>query len=168
MRVSMMFTLAAPLAVALAVAPALAHGPHGGGACRKDLHAYCSSLNPPPDNFHACLATLCGSDFKPGPGAFASCLQTAAGKGTIQLSQGCTTQLTGMQDKILAFQNKCGGAVTAYNCSGGPRSIGKCLRENQTALSQAFPDCAALLAQHHGHHHHHAPDWAPGSEPGNP
>jgi hypothetical protein len=150
--------LIAPLTVALMAAPALAHGPHGRGACRQDLHAYCSSLTPTPDSFRGCLATLCGPDFTPGPGAFASCLQNAATAGTITLSGQCTAHLTKMQAKIDAWETACGD-YAQKNCTDGtgPRAIGQCLHAAQNTDPNFPPACAALLAQHHRHHHHHGP-----------
>ena len=58
MRTSRILMVSTPLAVALLAAPALAHGPHGGGACRQALHALCaqSGTTPGPGG---CLQTLC-------------------------------------------------------------------------------------------------------------
>jgi len=153
MKMRRVSTLIAPLTVALMAVPALAHGPHRGGACRQDLHTYCSSLTPTPgDGFRGCLATLC-PDFTPGPGAFASCLLNQT---EIKLSEQCTAHLTKMQANIAAWKAAC-GTYAGANCTGdsGPRAIGQCLRAAQTTDPDFPPACAALLAQHHWHHHHH-------------
>lgn len=139
----------AALAVALTTTPALAHGHHGGGACRQDLQTLCPNITPGPGSFRDCLATLC-PDLTPGPGSFASCLQQHASG----LSAACQQQLNEMQARLTAWQQACGGDVQAF-CSAvapGRWSIGKCLREHQSELSQP---CQDLLAQHHGHCHHH-------------
>jgi hypothetical protein len=156
-EMSKFIMLIAPLAVALTTAPVLAHGPHGGGACRQDLQTLCPSVTPGPGSFRDCLATLC-TDLTPGPGAFANCLQGAATSKGVTLSDQCQAHLTQMQTKIDAWKTACGDAVTTY-CSGitGPRNIGKCLREHQSELSTMYPQCQDLLAQHHGHRHHHGP-----------
>jgi hypothetical protein len=141
--------LIVPLGVALTVAPALAHGHHGGGPCRQDLQALCPNVTPGPGSFRDCLATLCPG-VTPGPAAFASCLQQHAS----ELSAACQEHLTKMQAKIAAWQQACGGDVQTF-CSDagpGPWRIGKCLRKHRSELSQA---CQDLLAQHHGHHHDH-------------
>ena len=147
--------LIAPLAVALTTAPVLAHGHHGGGACRQDLQTLCPSVTPGPGSFRDCLATLC-PDLTPGPGAFASCLQNAAKSGKITLSDQCQAHLTKMQAKIAAWQTACGN-YAQVNCTAdtGPRAIGKCLRAAEKNDPQFPTACAALLAQHHGHHRHH-------------
>ena len=141
--------LIAPLTVALTITPALAHGHHGGGACRQDLQTLCPNVTPGPGAFRDCLATLC-PDLTPGRGAFASCLQQHAS----ELSAACQQQLDTMQAKIAAWQQACGGDAQTFcgDAGPGPWRIGKCLREHQSELSQP---CQDLLAQHHGHHHHH-------------
>jgi hypothetical protein len=141
--------LIAPLTMALAAAPALAHGPHGGGACRQDLQTLCPDVTPGPGAFRDCLATLCPG-LTPGPGAFASCLQEHAS----ELSDACQQEVSRMQAKMAAWQQACGADVQTF-CSSvgpGPWSVGKCLHEHQSELSQP---CQDLLAQRHGHHHHH-------------
>jgi len=146
---SKFIVLIAPLAVALTTAPALAHGHHGGGACRQDLQTLCPNVTPGPGNFRDCLATLC-PDLTPGPGTFASCLQQHASA----LSAACQQQLNEMQARLAAWQQACGDDAQTL-CSAaapGPWSTGKCLREHQSELSQP---CQDLLAQHHGHRHHH-------------
>ncbi len=156
MRTSRMMMLTAPLAVALMAAPALAHGHHGGGACRQDLQTLCPNVTPGPGSFRGCLAMLCPG-LTPGPGAFASCLQQHAS----ELSPACQQDLNKMQAKIAAWQQACGGDVPTF-CSDvapGPWSIRKCLREHQSELSQP---CQDLLAQHHGHRHHPSPNPTPG------
>jgi hypothetical protein len=150
---SKLIMLIAPLAVALTTtAPALAHGHHGGGACRQDLQALCPNVTPGPGSFRDCLATLCQAT--PGPGAFASCVQEAAAANNVTLSDQCQAQLTKMQAKIAAWQTACGnyGPCTG---STGPRALGQCLRDAQTTDPQFPPACAALLTQRHGHGHHH-------------
>ncbi|MGD0946007.1 MAG: hypothetical protein ABSA52_01145 [Candidatus Binatia bacterium] len=159
MEMSKFIMLIAPLAVALTTTPARACGPHGGGACRPDLQTLCPNVTPGPGSFRSfrdCLQTLCQAT--PGPGAFASCLQEAATSKGVTLSDQCQAHLTKMQAKMDAWKTACGGAVTTY-CSGitGPRDIGECLREHQSELSNTYPQCQALLAQHHGHRHHHGP-----------
>jgi hypothetical protein len=151
MGMSKFIMLIAPLTVALMAAPALAHGPHGGGACRQDLQTLCPNVTPGPGSFRDCLATLC-PDLTPGPGTFASCLQQHASG----LSAACQQHLNQMQAKLAAWQQACGDDVRTF-CSDvapGPWSTGKCLRQHQSALSQP---CQDLLAQHHGHRHHHGP-----------
>ncbi|MGD0946021.1 MAG: hypothetical protein ABSA52_01215 [Candidatus Binatia bacterium] len=151
MRVSMMFTLAAPLAVALAVAPALAHGRHGGGACAQAL----LQSSPP-----LCSVTT-------GPGWVMKCIT--------QLPAGTTlpTACDQVQAKITAW-NTCKGVLVQQNLcpniTPGPgqhKGFIGCLR--QLAQSGQVPgSCQPLLVQHHGYHHHHAPDSAPDSGQGNP
>ncbi len=157
MRTSRFALFVAPLALALAGTPALAHGHCGGGACREDLQTLCPDVTPGPGAFRNCLATLC-PDATPGPGAFASCLQQHAS----ELSAACQQQLNEMQAKMAAWEQACGGDVQTFcsDAAPGPWSIGKCLREHQSELSQS---CQDLLAQHHGHHRHHqCPTPAPG------
>ncbi len=84
MEMSKLILLAAPLAVALAVSPTLAHGPHGGGVCRQDLQTLCPDVTPGPGAFRNCMATLCPG-MTPGPGAVASCLPQHAS----ELSEAC-------------------------------------------------------------------------------
>jgi len=151
--------LIAPLAVALTTAPALAHGPHGGGACRTDLQTLCPNVTPGPSSFRSfrdCLQTLCQAT--PGPGAFASCLQEAATAKGVTLSDQCQAHLTKMQAKIAAWQTAC-GKYAQVNCTSdtGPRAIGQCLRAAQQTDPNFPTACAALLAQHHGHRHHQGP-----------
>jgi hypothetical protein len=147
----------APLAVALTTAPALAHGPHGGGACRQELQTLCPNVTPGPGSFRDCLATLC-PDLAPGPGAFASCLQEAATAKSVTLSDQCQARLTKMQAEVDAWKTACGDYAQA-NCTSdsGPRAIGQCLRAAQQTDPNFPTACAALLAQHHGHHHCHGP-----------
>jgi hypothetical protein len=173
MRVSMMFTLAAPLAVALMAAPALAHGPGGGGACGGDIKALCAKAGVAPGSGN-CMSTLCPG-VPPGPGAFATCIDNAASKYSYTVSANCSAQLAKMQAKIAAWQTAfntaCANDVSTFcsNVTTGPWSTAQCLRQaimNNQAVSQP---CQAFLAQHHGHRPHHAPNWAPGSgEPGTP
>lgn len=149
MRTSRFAIFVAPLALALAGAPAFAHGPGRAGPCRQDLQTLCPDVTPGPGAFRNCLQTLC-PDLTPGPGAFATCLQQHAS----QLSAACQQHLNDMQAKMAAWQQACGNDVQTF-CSDagpGPRGVGKCLHEHQSELSQA---CQDLLAQHHGHHHHH-------------
>jgi len=189
MRRSRIMMLSAPLAVVLMAVPALAHGPHGGGACRGDLEkilcpnvtpgpgsfreclAACPNVTPGPGAFASCLAPLC-PERTPGPGGFASCLQQAAAANNVTLSEQCQAQLTKMQANIAAWKTACGAAVTNLcpDVTPGPggsghRAIGKCLREHQSELTANYPACAELLAQHHGfhHHHHRHPTPTPGS-----
>ncbi|MFI5398525.1 MAG: hypothetical protein ACHQ9S_23590 [Candidatus Binatia bacterium] len=149
--------LIAPLTVALMAAPALAHRPHGGGACSADLQTLCPNVTPGPGSFRDCLATLC-PNLTAGPRAFASCLPEAATSKGVTLSDQCQAHLTKMQAKIAAWQMACGN-YAQLNCTGdtGPRAIGQCLRAAQKNDPQFPAACAALLAQHHGHHHHHGP-----------
>jgi hypothetical protein len=151
---SKLIMLIAPLAVALAVAltmaPALAHGHHDGDACRQDLQTLCPGVTPGPGSFYDCLATLC-PDRTPGPGAFASCLEDAAKAQTVTLSDQCQAHLTKMQAKSAAWQQACGGDAQTFcgDVAPGHWATGKCLREHQSELSQP---CQDLLAQRHGHH----------------
>jgi len=143
--------LIAPLAVALATSPVLAHGhhgPHDGGACRQDLQTLCPDVTPGPGGFRDCLATLC-PDLPPGPGGFADCLQQHASA----LSPACQQHLSKMQAKMAAWQQACGSDVQTFcgDVAPGPWSVGKCLHEHQSELSQP---CQDLLAQHNRHHHH--------------
>jgi hypothetical protein len=159
MRTPKFMMLVPPLAVALSMTPALAHGPHRGGACRQDLQALCPSVTPGPGAFRDCLATLC-PDLTPGPGAFASCLQQHAS----QLSPACQEHLNQMQAKMTAWQQACGSDVQTF-CSDvtpGPWSVGKCLHAHKSELSQP---CQDLLAQYprHRHHHHTCGTPPPGS-----
>jgi hypothetical protein len=172
MKVSKIIALVAPLALALAAAPALAHGPgalgpgalgpRGGGACRQDLTKLCSQLTPTPAPGPGnCLKALCPT-LTPGPGAFASCLLSLQSG----VSDQCKQQLTKMQAKIAAWQaafnTACANDVSQFcsNVSTGPRGQIQCLRQavrNNQTVSQP---CQAFLAEHHGYHHHgHPGDW---------
>ena len=162
MRTSRMIMLSAPLAVALMAGPALAHGP-GGGACRQELQALCSTQQSVAPGPGGCLQALCPA-FTPGPGAFASCITalTNAGKDV----SACSQQVAKMQAKRAAWKAACvdSGAVAA-SCppdTTGPRAIGKCLRKAQKndttgvfSTGGTYAACGALLAQHHWHHRHH-------------
>ncbi len=84
MTTSRFVKLLAPLAVALAAAPALAHGPGDGGACsgiKGQIESLCAAA--PPDT---CLSTLC-PDVPAGPGQLVQCLLNLNdGKETQKLS----------------------------------------------------------------------------------
>ncbi len=148
MKWSTIISLIAPLAVALTVAPAVAHGHGRGGPCRQDLQALCPNVTPGPGSFRSCIETLCPS-ITPGPGAFGNCLQQHAG----QLSAACQQHLSRMQAKMAAWRQACqGDAQTLCGDATGPRAVFKCLHQHQAELS---PACQELLAQHHGHHRHH-------------
>jgi hypothetical protein len=156
-KMSKFIMLIAPLAMALTTAPALAHGHHGGGACRQDLQTLCPNVTPGPGNLRDCLATLC-PDVTPGPGGFASCLREAATSNGVTLSDQCQAQLTEMQARIDAWKAACGD-YAQVNCTGdsGPRAVHQCLRAAQKTDPNFPAACAALLAQHHGHGHHGGP-----------
>ena len=148
--------LTAALAVALTTTPALAHGHHGGDACRQDVQALCPNVTPGPGNYRDCLQTLC-PDLTPGPGAFAGCLLDVAASKGVTLSEQCQARLTKMQAKIEAWKAACGDYAQA-NCTGdtGPRATGRCLRAAEKADPNFPTACAALLAEQHEHRHHHA------------
>ena len=133
MKMSRMIALSAPLAVALMAAPALAHRPHGGGACRQEFQK------------------LCGTPGSAGGFAgFVACLETPANQG--QLTTECQTRLSQMQAKITAWQT-CKQDATVCGQDTGKDFI-KCLRG--LAKNKSLPtSCQPLLAQHHGRHHHH-------------
>jgi hypothetical protein len=160
MKVSMMFTLAVPLAVALMAAPALAHGPHGGGACRPLVQALCPSVTPGPGpgGYGSCLKSLCPN--LTGPGGFASCLLS---QGQIAAYPACQAQLTNMQNKIAAWQsaftNACANDVSQLcsNVTTGPRGQIQCLRQAVKNNQQVSATCQTFLAKRHGHRHHGHP-----------
>ncbi len=161
MSTSRLTMFVAPLALALTAAPALAHGPGRGGACRADLEARCSALaTPPAPGPGDCVKALCG-DLTPGSGAFVNCLLGLQPP----VSSQCQQQLTDMQAKITAFQTACAGDVTQYcgNVTGGPWSTVQCLRQAVTNNQPVSPSCQALLAQHHRHRHHQQQDPNAGS-----
>ena len=160
MKVSKIITLVAPLAMALAAAPALAHGPGGEGACRQDLTKLCSHLTPAPGPGN-CLKALCPS-FTPGPGAFASCLLGLPSG----VSDQCKQQLTQMQAKIAAwhtaFNTACSTDVSSFckNVTTGPWTQVQCLRQAVVNNQPVSAPCQAFLAKHHGHGHHgHPGHW---------
>jgi len=129
--------LIAPLAVALMAAPALAHGPHRGGACAQAL----LQSSPP-----LCPVTT-------GPRWVVNCI-TQLPAGTT-LPPACDQ----VQAKIAAW-NTCKGVLVQQNLcpnvTPGPgqrKGFIGCLR--QLAQSGQVPgSCQPLLVQHHGHHHH--------------
>jgi len=158
--------LLAPLALALAAPPVLAHGPGGGGACgdiRGQMESLCAGAPP-----GTCLSTLC-PDVPAGPGQWAQCLLNLNdGKETQKLSSPLTAAcVTELNNKLLAIQKQqqaftaaCGGDVTTFcnNVAGNPWSTMQCLHQavkNNKAVSST---CQALLAQHQGFGHHpHGP-----------
>ncbi len=161
MRPRVFITLIAPLAVAMTVAPAAAHGHGDKGACRQDLQALCPNVTPGPGAFRGCLETLCPS-VTPGPGAFGSCLQEHAS----QLSAACQEQLKRRQARIAAFHQACDTDLQTYCASvSGPRGVFRCLHHHQNQLSQA---CQTFLAERPGqrfHHRHHKPTPTPATAP---
>ncbi len=169
MTTSKFASFLAPLALALAAAPALAHGPGGpggGGACsgiRGQMETLCAGATP-----GACLSTLC-PDVPPGPGQWPQCLLNLNdGKETQKLSSplpaACVTELTNklsaIQKAQQAFTAACGGDVTTFcgNVTGGPWSTMQCLRQAVKDNKTVSSNCQALLAQHHGFGFHpHGP-----------
>jgi hypothetical protein len=148
--------------LALAAAPALAHGPSGGpgeGACRgaKDqFKKLCSGVAP-----GDCLSTLC-KDVQPGPGQWPQCLLNlnSAGKLKPALTKGCVTdlnnKLAAIQKWQTAFNDQCGADVKANcaNVTGGMGLTMQCLHQAVIDNKQVSNGCQALLAQHHGHGEH--------------
>lgn len=168
MTMSRFATFLAPLALALAAAPALGHGPGGpgGGACsgiRGQMETLCAGATP-----GACLSTLC-PDVPPGPGQWPQCLLNLNdGKETQKLnpplSAACVTELndklSAIQKAQQAFTAACGGDVTTFcnNVTGGPWSTMQCLRQAVKENKTVSSNCQALLAQHHGFGFHpHGP-----------
>ncbi len=162
MRTSRFALFVAPLALAVAAAPALAHGPRGGGACRPLLQQLCPSVTPGPGpgGYGSCLKTLCGTEATPGPGGFASCLLKQS---AISNFPKCEAQLTKMQAKIAAWQaafnTACTNDVSQFcsNVTTGPRGQVQCLRQAVTNNQKVSATCQAFLAQHHGYRHHGHP-----------
>ena len=157
----------AAIALALA-APALAHGPGGGGACsgiKGQMDTLCAGATP-----GTCLSTLC-PDVPPGPAQWPQCLLNLNGgtesqKLTTPLTSACVTELN---DRLLAIQKEqqaftaaCGGDATTFcsNVTGGQWSTMQCLRQAVTDNKAVSSNCQTLLAQHHGFGPH--PD-GPGS-----
>jgi hypothetical protein len=148
MKTSRIIMLSAPLAMALMAAPALAHGPHGGGACRQEFQ------------------NLCGTPGSAGGFAgFVTCLETNKAK----LTGPCLDRLSQMQAKITAW-NECKTAVSGPpdlcpNITTGPgqdKDFIQCLRG--LAENKSLPaSCQPLLAQHHRHHHPCHPTPTPGT-----
>lgn len=153
----------APLTLALAGAPALAHGPGGGpggeGACRgakEQIKKLCSGVTP-----GDCLTTLC-KDVQPGPGQWPQCLLNLNSAGTLRpaLTKDCVTdlnnKLTAIQNWQKTFTAKCGADVSANcaNVTGGMGRTIQCLHQAVIDNKQVSKDCQALLAQHHGHGDH--------------
>jgi hypothetical protein len=179
MRVSKVITLIAPLAVALMVAPALAHGPGAacngpGGACsgiKGQIKNLCSGATP-----GTCMTKLCGPTPPTGPGAWAQCLLNANTAGTFKpaLSTNCVNdlkaKLAAIQEWQKAFEAACGDPTDAAFCSnvtGGTGSTIQCLRQAVIDNKPVSSPCQALLAKHHGHHGHHHWNGAKGATPGN-
>ena len=150
----------APLAVALAASPALAHGPGhgGGGACsgiREQLKTLCASATP-----ETCLSTLC-PDVPAGPGQFAQCLLNLndgkeSQKLSAPLTSACVTELnnrlSAIQKQQQAFTAACGGDVTTFcnNVTSGPWLTKQCLRQAVKDNKAVSSNCQTLLAQQHG------------------
>jgi hypothetical protein len=145
----------APLTLALATAPALAHGPGGEGACRgakEQIKELCSGVTTPGD----CLNTLC-KDVQPGPGQWPQCLLNLNSAGTLKpaLTKSCVTDLnsaiTAIQKWQTAFNDKCGADVktNCANVTGGMGLTMQCLHQAVIDNKQVSKDCQALLGQHH-------------------
>lgn len=173
MKVSKIIALVAPLALALAAAPALAHGPGGGGACLPLLQALCPSVTPGPGpgGYHSCLKTLCGQEATPGPGGFASCLLKQS---AVSNFPNCEAQLTKMQAKITAWQTAFNTACTndvsqfCSNVTTGPPGQIQCLRQAVKNNQKVSATCQAFLAKGHGDRHHgHPGHWETTGSSGN-
>jgi hypothetical protein len=158
MKASKVVGLVAPFTLALLAAPALAHGPGGGLACRPLLQELCPNATPGPGpgGYRSCLKALC-SNLTPGPGAFASCLLAQKG---ISNFPSCQAQLTEMQAKIAAWQSAfntaCATDVTQFcgNVATGQRGQTQCLRQAIKDNKAVSGTCQTLLATYHGHHQH--------------
>ena len=175
MTTSKFTTFLAAIALALAAAPALAHGPGAGGACKGikgQLETLCAGASP-----GTCLGTLC-PDVPAGPGQWPQCLLNLNdGKETQKLSSPlsatCVTELnnklSAIQKEQQAFTAACGGDVTTFcsNVSAGPRSTMQCLRQAVKDNKTVSSTCQAFLAQHHGHgfHPHGSGVFGPGGGP---
>ena len=159
MTVFKAFIFVPPLALALAAAPALAHGPGGGGACRPLVQALCPDVTPGPGpgGYHSCLQALCPNS-SGGPGGFASCLLNQT-KVPIANYPNCQTELTNLQSKIAAWQAEfntaCASDVSQFcsNVTTGPRQQIQCLRQAVKNNQKVSASCQTLLAKHHGHGH---------------
>ena len=158
MKVFEVITLIVLLALSLAAAPALAHGPGGGGACRPLIQQLCHSVTPGPGpgGYGSCLKALCGTEATPGPGGFASCLLKQS---AISNFPNCQAQLTKMQAKIAAWQaafnTACTNDVSQFcsNVTTGPRGQIQCLRQAVRNNQKVSATCQAFLAKGHGHRH---------------
>jgi hypothetical protein len=161
----------APLVFALTAAPALAHGPGGGGACagiKGQMKSLCAGAP-----HGTCLSTLC-PDVPPGPGQWPQCLLNLNdGKETQKLntplSSACVTELNdkllGIQKQQQAFTAACGGDVTTFcnNVTGGPWSTIPCLHQAVKDNKAVSANCQTLLAQHrpYGPHPHGPGEFGP-------
>ena len=158
MTTSKVTAFLAVLALALA-APALAHGPGGGGACsgiKGQMESLCAGATP-----GTCLSTLC-PDVPPGPGQWPQCLlnlnagTAESQKLTTPLTSACVTELNNrlvaIKKEQAAFTAACGGDVTTFcnNVTGGQWSAMQCLRQAVKDNKAVSPNCQTLLAQHHG------------------
>ena len=164
MTTSKVGAFVASIALALA-APALAHGPGGGGACsgiREQMKTLCAGAPP-----RTCLSTLC-PDVAAGPGQFPQCLLNLndgkeTQKLTTPLTAACVTELndklSAIQKEQQAFTAACAGDVTTFcnNVTGGQRSAKQCLRQAVKDNKAVSSNCQALLAQHRGFGHPHGP-----------
>ncbi len=175
MTTSRFAKLIAPLLVALAAAPALAHGPGGGGACsgvKGQMEKLCAGATP-----GTCLSTLC-PDVPAAPGQWPQCLLNLNdGKETQKLTSPLTTAcVTELNDKLLAIQKQhqvfiaaCSGDVTTFcnNVTGGPRSTMQCLRQAVRDNKAVSSSCQALLDQRHGfgHQSHRPGKFGPADAP---
>jgi len=151
----------APLALALAAVPALAHGPGGKGACpgiKAQMEKLCPGATP-----GTCLSTLC-PDVPAGPGQWPQCLLNLNGGKETQklqspLTSACVTELNNkllaIQTEQQAFSAACGGDMTTFcnNVTGGSWSAMPCLRQAVKDNKAVSSNCQALLAQHHGYGH---------------
>ncbi len=164
MKPSKIVLLVPPLALALAVAPSLAHGPGGKDACRPLVQALCPDVTPGPGEYASCLKGLCPN--LSGPDGFASCLLNQT-KIPIANYPNCQTQLTKWQTKIAAWQaafnTACSSDVKQFcaNVTTGPRGQIGCLRQAVKDNKAVSGTCQTFLANHHGQGHHghgwHAP-----------
>jgi hypothetical protein len=170
MTMSKFAAFLASIALALA-APALAHGPGGGGACRGikgQMETLCAGAAP-----GTCLSTLC-PDVPPGPGQWPQCLLNLNGT-KLTLTAACQTELnnklSAIQQQQQAFKTACvdTGDVKTFcsNVTGGPWSTMQCLRQAVKDNKAVSSTCQTLLAQHHafGPHPHGPGQFGPAGRP---
>jgi len=133
--------LAAPLTVALSLAPA-ARAERGTGPCRQDVQKFCP-------------------DAKPGGGALRDCLKQHAS----ELSPACQEHLKQVKSKVEAWQKACQDDAQKFCASvkAGGGNILRCLHQHHDELSKGCQDQMAQARKNW--HRHRAAAAQPSSEP---